>query len=871
MSSILGSKLTAICALAALPALVTAADVAATWSATEKPTSLGDGALTFAYSGDRVTAITATPTDGGTIILSGDELPLVAGATISLSDSGCLKIGNAVTAAGDVAVSGCDTLTRTWNDGAAGADKAAGGNGGNALLPSDSFALMFEDMDLDDWEPYAFDARDAKNQPTTCWYKNLFYVTYFQRETVDGQKRMTVDLSAKSTTEGWSKFFRILLVQDGTAVKGKILGAWYASTSSQLADSVDEELLDPQSNLASQTLATRGNIAGYGVTMLTMHCIRPVSVVRFDGLVTVPAANKINVQANVLVDGAVGAVASSSVTRTPNFNAYGALALSGRETKVATSYLRGQLAGSGTVWVQGETAVPQSGATSVFETYCAAFLGARAWIDGCRYGHDITNATAKFSGTAATPAVIAKLCWLKDDPNNNYRTAKFAQLQALSGDRILCAYVRFSQGGTGAVGIALYGELSSVWSLPNAAPYALGVDFDEVKDAATELTKASSAAGEGLAVSELRISFAYPRGGILLHEENPDTWNAMNGDGLARFFVAGTDVREEIYQACSSNSLPQAGVVEVRKNGWLQMISSGIDKKGYNGGGARIVVRKGGRLWQHADCPFADAQKVTLDGGEMRTGVDQSVKGVGSSLHYLVMRDGARVVGNPLRINTRVLYPYFAVCGSEPSSFDSSLVLTGAGAANREFQLRVANVTGDDEPDFFLGGKITDYNEKLTNTVIRKLGPGTVQMNGEARHHSPLRIEAGAWRLGKSGVTCADPAIPTVISLCGGKLVAAAGTSNTIGRLCAEGADGRVEIEDGATLTLSSLALSQATAPVVVVGDLTKHTLRIGDGSTPVSRTELDKIRWLKDGKLKRITLDSEGWAGIGGLVIIFR
>ena len=870
MSSILGSKLTAICALAAWPALVTAADVAATWSATEKPTSLGDGALTFAYSGDRVTAITATPSDCGTISLSGDELPLAADATVSITAPGKLVVANAVTAVGDVSVSGCDTMTRIWNDGAAAADIAAGGDGGNALLPADSFALMFENMDLDDWEPVAFDASQTKNQPTTCWYKHYFRADYFKRETVGGQKQMTVDLSAQGSTESWRKFFRILLVQDGTSVKGKLVNAWYAATSSKQADSVDEELLDPQSNLTTQDLAVPGNVKGYGVTSLSMRCLRPSSAVRFDGTVTVPTANRIGVAGNVLVDGTLGAVTSTVAERTPNFTVSGALALSGRETKTGTSSLRGQLEGNGVVWVRGETALSQWGANSVFEDYSPNFLSSRAWIDGSRYGCDITNATAVFSGTEVGSSVVAKLYYLKSDPANTTGSAKFAQFQAVVGDRIVCAYVRFSQSATtGAGATDLYGQWSSAWAVPNAAPYALGVDFDDIQSSATSLKMATSAVGEGLAVSELRLAFAKPRGAYLRHEDNRDFWNNM-GDPT-RFLIAGTDEREETYQAVSSNSLPRWGVVEVRKNGCLQMVASGVDRKGYNGGGARIVVRRGGRLWQHADYPFADSQKVTLDGGEMRTGVDQSVSGVGSSLHYLVLRDGAHVLGNPMRINTRVLYPYFAVCGNEPSSFDSPLVLTGAGAADREFQLRVADVTGDDKVDFFLNGRITDFNATLTNTVIRKLGAGTVQMGGEARHHGPVRIEAGAWRLGKSGVTCANPTIPTVISLCGGKLVAAAGTSNTIGRLCAEGANGLVEIEDGATLTLSSLALSQATAPVVVVGDLTKRTLRIGDGSTPVSRTELDKIRWLKDGELKRIKLDSEGWAGIGGLVIIFR
>ena len=214
---------------------VQAADVSCEWSREVKPPSLADGAVAFQYDGSgAIQSLIASPAVGDTIILTGDEMPFAADAKIQIATEGRLEISNAVTCVGDLSVTGCAAvITRSWNDGVA----STLDDSTQALLPTNSFRLMFENMNLDEWEPVEFRGDIAANIGSGWYFPNHFKAEYFKRRTVDGKKQMQIDLMASNadsvkndnTVKPWTKAVRIVLRQNGTSVEGKAIDSWYGN------------------------------------------------------------------------------------------------------------------------------------------------------------------------------------------------------------------------------------------------------------------------------------------------------------------------------------------------------------------------------------------------------------------------------------------------------------------------------------------------------------------------------------------------------------------------------------------------------------------------------------------------------------------
>ncbi|MBQ9740328.1 MAG: hypothetical protein IJV91_05245, partial [Kiritimatiellae bacterium] len=199
--------------VAMLAGLVQAADVSCEWAATDMPETLAEGKVAIQYDGSgSIQSLIASPAIGDTIILTGDEMPFAADAKIQIATEGRLEISNAVTCAGDLSVTGCAAvITRSWNDGVA----STLDDPTQALLPTNSFRVMFENMDLDEWEPVEFRGDIPANIGPGWYFPNHFKAQYFKRKTVDGERIMEVDLMASGVSDDnpdkyWSKGVRIV-------------------------------------------------------------------------------------------------------------------------------------------------------------------------------------------------------------------------------------------------------------------------------------------------------------------------------------------------------------------------------------------------------------------------------------------------------------------------------------------------------------------------------------------------------------------------------------------------------------------------------------------------------------------------------------
>ena len=77
-----------------------AVDVAVEWKAGEKPESLGDGAVSLTYAEDAVSALAVAPSDGGTVTMTGDPIPMGADAAVTFAAPGTMDFANEVEAEG---------------------------------------------------------------------------------------------------------------------------------------------------------------------------------------------------------------------------------------------------------------------------------------------------------------------------------------------------------------------------------------------------------------------------------------------------------------------------------------------------------------------------------------------------------------------------------------------------------------------------------------------------------------------------------------------------------------------------------------------------------------------------------------------------
>ena len=510
--------------------------------------------------------------------------------------------------------------------------------------------------------------------------------------------------------------------------------------------------------------------------------------------------------------------------------------------------LHGQLSGTGDVWLKGSADVVSATTNSVFTDYhYDKYIYAlnTTSVGTFRYPFDITNSTALFVGTGTWGGM-----WNRNVRANCYNMKKSAddladwirigQYQAIFDNTIFCAYVRFTNDGT-----YLKGQYLSAWSVPNESPYYLGMDFDSVTNTATSVAiNTAGVSKPGLGLRDTTYSFARPRAGYIQMRDSAAFWNTMSGS--PRFIIEGTDTRTMAFAATCSNALPSCGTIDVRNGGWLQLRARAIDKKGYNGGNAKIIVRKGGRLWTHERYPFADGQKVFLDGGELRLGVglNQSTILSWPYVEYLVMKDGARVCGNRMVTGNRQQDPYITVCGSEPSTFDSILTLqaTQTESNERHFQWRVADVTGDAAPDLVMNGDINCFNNVSTNTTMHKYGDGTILMNGQCQQSGKTLIYEGTWKFGPTGDANGKEFV-----LRGGTLAVADGTENAFAALEVGEEGGTIQIGDGARLAFAA-DTGKSWDGIVTIDTgsdvLPPNALRFGEDAHGLSGVQMKKLQF---------------------------
>ena len=258
-----------------------------------------------------------------------------------------------------------------------------------------------------------------------------------------------------------------------------------------------------------------------------------------------------------------------------------------------------------------------------------------------------------------------------------------------------------------------------------------------------------------------------------------------------------------------------------------------------------------------------------------------NVYDVGTDLPLATLRNGAVIESRhtdstrTLRIGRSTEGATWCVGGESPSTNNIAIQLYGPLNKTATNTFNVAK-TGDYDADFVCTRGIGMYTGTtgLTN-VLRKIGHGTMLVNGNCTVPADVLIEGGTFKLGASNIWRGyyatlgtsnsaynpnDP--PPPIVLCGGTFAAAANTSNGLGRVTLT-ADSGLRLEEGACFTCyvqssvawSSNARLDVSIPTNSVGALL-GSVRFGDSENGLTEDQVRSIRL----NGRHAMLDRAGW-----------
>ena len=341
--------------------------------------------------------------------------------------------------------------------------------------------------------------------------------------------------------------------------------------------------------------------------------------------------------------------------------------------------------------------------------------------------------------------------------------------------------------------------------------------------------------------------------------------------GSTPFVVKGIDGYPMLLDITSAKAYPTNSTVTVKDGGILKMSSAlNFNAGGVKGGACDFVVEKGGLLHQAANWTFGKNTDVTLNGGTLLISSGDS-SSLSTDLKNLTLRNGALIdvtadrASKPMRIGQLGTGFTWNVGGYAPSTNNVLVQFCSYGANKVSTNTFNVAKTGDGSFDADLvftkpiqmhGGTVT-----YTTNVLRKIGFGTMRLNGAYTVPGTVLIEGGAIKLGASDLW-GDSSKKTPIVLCGGTLAAAANTSNGLGRVTLT-ADSGLKLEEGACFTcddLSAVAWADGAILNVTIPTTSDKVLlgsvRFGTSQIGLTESQIQAIRI----NGKKAMLDRGGW-----------
>ena len=346
------------------------------------------------------------------------------------------------------------------------------------------------------------------------------------------------------------------------------------------------------------------------------------------------------------------------------------------------------------------------------------------------------------------------------------------------------------------------------------------------------------------------------------------TYGESRVDVCGRIVIKGDSAagKTMICKANSWSAFPTNGIVEVRDGGVLDL--TGLASRGSpNNGGmlqndsATIRVYKGGLVKHNNNWTTLNEQKI-----ELRGGIFESQRTSGVTYSYqnnMLFEDGGALTGKggTYWAGSNSSAPSWKVRGTSPSSMDSPMQILGRTGGLNVMSLDVADVTGDDQPDFIFKGAITRYADTgaYSQAGINKLGIGTALLMDVFDLKNGIQVSCGTLMLGIS-----DGWTGGALTMQGGTFAVSNNTVNAIQSVLKLGErGGAIQLGNGAKLSfLDSSGETWAGDGILVVKNFAEGALRIGTTAGGLNDDQKGKIFWYDAQKMKnrRLYVKNDGY-----------
>ena len=864
------SALCAICAAFGLAVSATAGNVTLTWdaSADPLPTTLGDastGLLEFTYVDGVVSNITVHPVDGGTIVLTGDQINVCSLSHVIMAEVGELVFSNAVKGAANIY---CESTVQNYN--------TISYSGANF---DTEYKTIFANQNLDDWMPY-----ETGNAGGKGWWKTDGIKTYNIRHETDGSLTAQRQADLGSGLMGIVKF---QLRQNGANIDGRVIYAGYwDKTKGPVGTDSDDVIANPvkYSKFTNQGVSTSTKDSGYGINKITMYRVKGLPTVRFAGGLDIVQVLYARQFTHVVYERAVtgsaqlGYQADANGILTfrdpvylfdPSANASGG--------KLSDFGLKG----SGTVEFEATDALYGD------ERYDTSTLSHAPWIPTSwvtvatnQLLKNLLDVTAIFGGASIGASYRTRVpVQLLDIANDGQTaTAQFHQLGSYNTgvtNRICAVLVELRQNGDDvqmmATGAAYY----------NGSGYAAlyGQDMSAYKgNGGVGVTVDNAHGSYGIHDLSLKFRSSYNVKYVTMGWY-PGIRNMAGSTAVpgckAQLIVKGTNNTRLRYNPSAANGhvLPYTdGLLRVQNGGEV------VQTKAQNSYAtmwvedrAQIYIEAGGIFKQQTYWGLGYKQKVDIMGGEFRA-YDVSTAPAGQLVLNLFTLSGDvyfhSIQGRSDDI-VRAGYKQDAVWtvrGTSASSFELPLMIWGAAeeaAGGNTVTFAVNDVTGDSATDFTMNGTITRNASEPDVLGVYKTGPGTMQLNASYNvGTTPTLLKDGTWLFNASSLTSSTS--PYTID--GGTLAVADGTANDLGVLTVGAAGGGITLGAGATLTFADSSAAEWTDGAnVTITDFAEKSIKFTGGLTAA------QCRRFRTSEGKRLIVDMDGYLTLPGVMIIIR
>ncbi|MBR3221620.1 MAG: hypothetical protein IKF72_05240 [Kiritimatiellae bacterium] len=782
---------------------------------TSGDTSLGDGTVVLTYEEGTtdVKTLTATPTDGGTITLTGDAMTFADDAAITLSTSGTVSFASKVTTLGKLTLSRSDGAYIVWTSNTALTEYAAQYqswtntfyNGGNIIVASDLEPNSVVYVSTGNICPGRIERLiDGPSSNIFTFNRITADHTYTFRPQISasGIRCITISRSPRfgyyPSTPLWAN----------SKVQGPDKGHWCVANITDGGEKL-------------------GRVSEWGLTkiMAAKKGMAALANVRFDGGVTLGGETSVAAGMEAVV-----AVPEGDNTITETFTGDGDVRIvpMAPTTAYTGSYYFEP-------WITTSWQVIATNRS----------LSALTALTGRMLGG--SHNYADYTDVGGTPTDAYHI---KYDSATDTATCQF-QYAAGSNNKVVMAMLR--QNG---LNVEIKATAAGFKPL---STHPINTDFSEIPLTGNVATSASTS-GYGIHMITATFEGESKMGCVTLN----GTMNAMVGNQLT--FDGGE--RPLYVTVTSTTAFPTYGNVNVLTNADVKLCADGLTVGvGISGGTSTLKIKRGGILRRDDNGQIASSQQVEVDGGTL-----DHIGGGGIYLNYLLLKDGARMTSGstaPRSVLTSI--NYYNVVGSEPSSIEGSGIRpygNSTVSSARTFQINVNNVTGDEQVDCTLAG-IQAPAAKFEYYHFEKYGDGALKLAGSGK---PVRCQTRLY--GGTFILGASNSMTNAVVLAGGNLAVADGKSNALDALTVN-TNATLTVGEGGSLSFASFTAGEGLQPKAITIDAPLEGNVIKFNAT-LTDEERNLFRW-KDSAAptgaRRVDQDEDGYLHphTGGLLLFVK